>query len=263
MSFKIINVEEAPLFFDYEYEILDKSELAKYVGEIVLGNHFHVSKIINSLSTKHPISRNDTLKNAIDMIKTASVEKRDGWLFQMISWIVLAFRHKGQKFYANAPHFAPAQHGIDGLAVILNDDNSLKSIIITEDKCTEYPRNLITQQVYPEFKSFEEGKKDNALVSILAVLIGNLETGKIYEQVQNNIYSTDYRIYRIGITREKAHNSQSGRKSLFKDYETTIEGDDHNRRTGSTIYLENMREWMQDFSDLVIKYLESKKSIDV
>jgi hypothetical protein len=263
MPFKLINTEAAPLFIDYEYEIIDKKALAEYVGEIVLGNHFHILKVINSLATNFPLNNDNAIDNAIERLSKASPEKRDGWLFQMISWVVLGIRFKGEPYFSNSPHFAPAQHGIDGLAIVLNKDGTLKSIIITEDKCTENPRNLITQQVFPEFKDFEDGKKDNALISIIAILIGHLETGKIYENAQNNIYNNDYRVYRIGITREAAHNDQDGRKSLFKDYENNVKGADHNRRSGATIFLNDMRVWMDDFSNIVISYLKSKKSKDV
>lgn len=260
MPFTLFNTDCSPLVKDYDYEIADKDLLAEYVGEILLGHHLHIYRIINSLSTIFPIHPNDSIDKVIEKIKSASTDKRDGWLFQMISWAVLARRNVGKKFFCNYPHFAPAQHGIDGLAIILTEENDLQNIIITEDKCTTTPRGKITQQVFPEFEAFEKGEKNNALISIISNLIGQLDSGTILEKVQNDIFANKYRLYRIGITREINHNDEDGRKSLFKDYDSTIKGVTSERRSAASIYLNNLRVWMHDFSDRVIKYLESKKS---
>lgn len=260
MPFTLIDTDCSPLVIDYEYEIADKDLLAEYVGEMLLGHHLHINRIINSLTTIFPTHPNDSIDQVIDKIKSAANEKRDGWLFQMISWVALAKRNVGKKFFSNYPHFAPAQHGIDGLAIILTEENGLQNIIITEDKCTTTPRGKITQQVFPEFEAFEKGEKNNALISIISNLIGQLDSGTILEKVQNDIFANNYRVYRIGITREINHNDANGRKSLFKDYDSTIKGDTSERRSGASIYLNDLRVWMQDLSDRVIRYLEAKKN---
>lgn len=260
MPFNFTDSDCTPLFIDYEYEIVNVDLLASHVGEVLLGHHFHVIKILNSLSTILPIHPNDSIDKVINQINSASRDKRDGWLFQMISWIVLAKKNSGKKFYSNYPQFAPAQHGIDGLAIVLNEDNTFNKIIITEDKCTTSPRGKITQQVFPEFKSFEDGNKNNALISIISSLIGQINDGNILEDIQNDIFNNKYRLYRIGITRGSDHNTQEGRKKLFLDYEKTIQGDTSDRRSGATIHFNDIRSWMQDFSDKVIVYLNSKKS---
>lgn len=259
MPFNLIDTDCSPLVFDYEYQIVNKDLLATYVGEMLLGHHLHITRILNSLSTILPTHPNESIDSIISKIQATTVEKRDGWFFQMISWIVLAERNVGNKFYANYPHFAPAQHGIDGLAITLNTDNTLGSIIITEDKCTTNPRSKIQSQVFPEFEDFEKGKKNNALVSIISSLIGHLESGDILQEIQNDIFQNKFRIYRIGITRKDTHNSNDGRRNLFKDYDAVVP-DAISRRSGATIHLTDVRGWMQDFSVKVINYLESKKS---
>ncbi|WP_297085459.1 hypothetical protein [uncultured Draconibacterium sp.] len=263
MPINFINTDCSPLVIDNDYEIINKDLLANYVGELLLGHHHHVYRIINSLSTNFPVHPNDSIEQIIQKITSASIPKRDGWLFQMISWIVLAENNKGEKYYSNYPHFAPAQHGIDGLAIVLDNEDNLSRIIITEDKCTTSPRGKITQQVFPEFLDFEDGKKNNALVSIISSLIGHIDAGNILEGIQNDIFDNDYRNYRISITREESHNDIAGRKRLFKNYENYVSGDNSSRRTGATVYLEDMRVWMEDFSTKVIAFLESKKSTDV
>lgn len=263
MPFQFIDTDCSPLVIDNEYEIIDIELLASYVGELLLGNHRHILRIINSLSTTFPKHPNESVDAVINQLKATSLEKRHGWLFQMISWIVLSEKSKGMKFHSNYPHFAPAQQGIDGLALIIGKDDTLQNIIITEDKCTTYPRNKITQQVFPELEDFESGKKDSALVGIISSLIGHLNSGDLLEKVQNEIFNKELRVYRIGITRETSHNSIEGRKRLFKDYDQKVKGESAKRRVAASIDIPDLRNWMENFSNLVEKYLLSKKTTNV
>lgn len=259
MPFILTEKTCSPLVVDYEYEVSNKTLLAQYVGDMLLGHHGHVLRILNGLSTIALVPPKESIESVIKQITSASGDKRDGWLFQMISWVVLAKLHAGSDFHANYPHSAPAQHGLDGLAVKLKSDKTLDQIIITEDKCTSFSRNLITQQIFPEFKDFENHTKDNALIGIVTVLLRNLDAGRILQQVQNNIYDTKYRVYRIGITREEEHNEELGRRKLFKHYDNNVTGATAERRSAATIHIPDLRPWMKDFADRVIAYLETKK----
>lgn len=263
MPLQLRDIDCSPIVIDYEYEITDADLLAEYVGELILGNHRHILNVINSLSTSPPINPDRSIEHVINMLKIPDTDKRDGWLFQMISWISLAIKNNGEKYFSQHPHFAPAQHGIDGLGIILNEDDSISKIIITEDKCTNNPRKKIREEVFPEFQSFEDGNKDHALIGIIANLISNIDAGKVLQSVQNDIFNNAFRQYRVGITRESTHNSAEGRKRLFADYDGYVSGDLPNRRTGSTIYIQELRKWMNDFNGKVITYLESKKTGDV
>lgn len=74
-------------------------------------------------------------------------------------------------------------------------------------------------------------------------------------RVQNDITNPCYRQYRIAITRLDMHNSDDGRKTLFKDYNQNVGGADVDRRTCSTTNFNNMRAWMDDLKQLVIAAL--------
>ncbi len=263
MPFNLIDTDCSHLVIDYEYEITNKDLLAEYVGELVLGHYIHILNIINSLSSSSSTQSNRIIDFAIEKLEVTEevhIIHRDGWLFQMISWLALAHRNLGNNYHTQHPHFSPAQHGIDGLSIVLKKDNTIDKIIITEDKCTTNPRDTVREQVLPEFKYLEDGKKDSALISVLSSLIAHLDAGAVFQSVQNDIYNTDLRMYRIGITREVSHNSIGGRRRLFKDYDTYVKGTTCERRSGATIHLDDMRNWMQDFSNKVVNYLQSKKS---
>lgn len=262
MPIKLIEFNESPLVLGFKIEVTNKELLAKYVSTLLLGYQNHIEKIIQSQDNNKPIipDRNiDRLiqKIDIDIEKT----KRDGWLFQMISWISIQIAFKEKKLYSQIPHDAPAQHGIDGILVILNDQGKLESIIITEDKATENPRNVIQQQVFPEFKEFELGEHDNKLVNRVTGFLKQISSNELMEEIQNDIYRLDLRKYRIGITHDSNYSASDGYRRLFKDYDSAVT-DQHNiRRTAATFFDSNIRNWMEDFSKLIIIELEKSKNV--
>lgn len=263
MPFKLTRTDCSPLVIDDEYEIVNINLLAEYVVELLLGHHRHMLRVINSLSTTFPHHPDESIDSVIDKMNSTSREKRHGWLFQMISWLVLSEKYKGKLYYSNYPHFAPAQHGLDGLAIVLSNEDTIEKIIITEDKCTVNPRKKIKEEVFPEFEDFELGKKDSALVGIISSLIGNINSGELLENVQNDIFNKDLKIYRIGITRGKSHNNIKGRKRLFKNYDHSVKGKSTDRRQASSIEIEELRVWMEKFSGLVENHLKMKKTKNV
>lgn len=241
-----------PLCRDYEFVVDDKQQLADLISKLVMGWSRHVSRLIKSLDPHYPDVDKATIQSQLDILNGGDTDKIDGWLFQMISWIVLAEQHKGNpKFFQHNPHPQKAMHGLDGIAVTLNADGSINRIIITEDKCTDSPRGKITQEVYRDFVKIEAGKKNNAIMQQVEALLSDEDLIR----VQNDIVKPSYRQYRISITRLDTHNSDDGRKSLFKDYDQKVGGADVERRTCSTTNFHNIRAWMDDLRQMVISSL--------
>lgn len=126
---------------DYEFKINNKNQLAELIAKLVMGWSRHVSRLIKKLDPHYPDVDKATIQSKLDELKNGDATKIDGWLFQMISWLVLAEQHKGNpNFFQHNPHPQPAMHGLDGIAVTLKPDGSIDRIIITEDKCTVSPR---------------------------------------------------------------------------------------------------------------------------
>lgn len=250
------------LCYDFEYQITDKDELAEKICQLILGNSNHVSKVIKGLASTPRETDKKTVESLIQQLEkrnSSDVDKYkvDGWLFQMISWLQLANQYKGSIFYQQAPHPQPSMHGIDGFAVKLMPDNTIERIVITEDKCTEEAKATIKSKVWPEFLKMEKGEKNNAIFQQTEALIG-YRLGEQFESIQNDIVKEKYRQYRIGITRQVTHNSDNGRKKLFKGYDIVIPGNDILRRTAATICLDDKeREWMSDLQQRVLKKLKS------
>ena len=241
----------------------DQDKVAELVARLCLGHYVHVGNVIRELAPNYPNPTEKSIKSLISELKTAedSDESRNrihGWLFQMMSWIALAIQHKNDHFLQHYPHSQPGMHGLDGIAITLKDDGSIERIILTEDKCTEHPRDTIRDKVWPEFDEIEAGRKNNAIGQQIQSLFVN---DPYYHNIQNDVEDEKYRQYRIGITREICHNTIKGRRSLYKDYDSHVKGTDIERRTGASIYLGNdidMRKWMEELRLKVIAKLNNE-----
>jgi len=256
-------VDHNPLFHELELTITDEDELAEHVGNLMLGHHLHVENILRTKQGVSAYSPDKVIDLAITKL-SASTDviryKRDGWLFQMITWVAVNQQYQTENFKCQIPHPAPAQHGIDGLGVLLNKSSAVEAIVITEDKYTENPRQTIKNEVWPEFEAYEKRIYDHQLVGIITGLLRDLTSKQVDDAVQKDIYNINLRIYRLGITPNKSHYFKNGKKKLFKGYDGCVKGASCERRKGITFRQDDIRDWMDDFSEKVADYLESKKS---
>ncbi len=269
---RIVELDCAPIVVDYGYEVTDKDLLAKWIAELCLGHYRQIRKIIEDIAPNYPTTEDDAIDDIVSKLtlpagaKTRNLYRRDGWLFQMMSWIALNVdlhdKFSNDKIFMAPPHTAPGQHGLDGLAVVLDDKKLLGAIIITEDKCSEKPRGIVTSQIYPEFVRFEKGASKNRIVTGVTSLIEPVDGGDVIDAVQNDIAKKDYRKYRIGLTRLNEHDDFDGRKVLFENYEDKVKGD-VKRRRASSVNIGDVRPWMADLAAKVIAVLKSMKSSHV
>ena len=90
-----------------------------------MGQYRHVGKVLDALDSTLAVQFHENQKKSIISIlrleEGMTVDKRDGWIFQMISWIIVYLNHHGENFRQQAPHHHPAQQGIDGFAVVVKD----------------------------------------------------------------------------------------------------------------------------------------------
>lgn len=264
MPFTYRECDCLPLLVDNEFEINDEMELAGHVGRIILGHFAHVKRILRELTTTPPRAEESAIGAAIGILQSTGkskydIEKRDGWVFQIISWLALFNANRGHSFYCQPPHDAPAQHGIDNVGIILDEHDVITNVIITEDKCTDDNHRVLIPRIWKEFEEFEMGGRNNKLVSRVSAMIDNLKDGDVLAANENNIYKSELRQYRVGINRNDEHQSKAQRIKLFKNYDTCVTGDEPLRRFASTLHQPDIRAWMEQFSVKVIQHLESLK----
>lgn len=262
MPFLHTRTDHIPLCHETELVVSDLQKLAQQVGLLLLGKHRHVASILaakNGTITKSTHVMIDRAQRQLTVSTDIERWKRDGWLFQMMTWISVRMENPGINLISQAPHTNPAQHGIDGLAFVLTSANQIKALFIAEDKYTENPRSTIKDQVWPEFKLFENGEFDSQLVTQTTMLLGHLRDDEIDAIIENDIYKTSNRIYRAGITPLAAHSSPAKRKKLFKGYDGCVPGSDQLRRQALTFSQPDIRQWMDDFSDEIYDFLETQR----
>jgi hypothetical protein len=126
-----------------------------------------------------------TLEGAIRTLTAKDPEKpwqRDGWLFQVISWIAANIQDPGT--LKSPPHIIHADKGFDGLHLCLDASNeNVVSVIVCEEKATDGPRGKITSQVWPEFQSLDAGARDNELVSETTTLLAQNGLGLLNSRI--------------------------------------------------------------------------------
>lgn len=263
---QITMMDCSPIVIDNGYQVVNPNDLAKWVAQLLLGNSLHIARVIEGLES-HPVSlKNKAIDSIIDKLNTTNnteIYKRDGWLFQMISWIALKINLHQQygsgNVFMNVPHSAPAQHGIDGFALVIDDKKMIKFIVLCEDKCSENAHNIINAQIFPEFQKFEDSKYDNRVLDEISSIIRGEDGGVLLQNIQDDIVNNKYWKYRIGVTRQNKSDNKTGRKDLYRGYDNVVKGGIE-RRDASSVNLTDMRKWMENFSKLVIKELKLNKT---
>jgi len=246
------------------WSIDDEDELAILIARVALGQYRHVMKILHETECTAYAPASSALQGAIDLL-TAKNDKdpyhRDGWLFQVISWIAAHLQNPDT--LKSPPHMIHAGKGFDGLHVCLDSTNTnVVSVIICEEKATEGPRGKITSQVWPEFQLMETGERDHELVAEITTILatnGHIDPEKAVHQ----ILWEQARAYRVSITVGNDENSKSGRKALFKGYKNKVTAGSVDRRRVETLCKNDLRDWMQHIADKAITVAKEMEACNV
>lgn len=247
----------------HSWSVNNEDLLADQIASIALGHSRHVQRILAGANLAEPSTSTSAGTSAIAMLTVTNGSDpwhRDGWLFQAMSWIAANKASPGGLI--RSPQMTLAQKGFDGLQLELDTNaGTVSAAIIFEDKATENPRATIREDVWPEFKMFESGDRDNVLT---AEMIAILQTHPNIDPdlaIQNILWS-EVRHYRISITVGDTHSDDAGRKRLFDDYDISVVGDIQRRR-GETIQINNLRQWMNNLAQKVIAAIQARVAANV
>lgn len=238
----------------------DVDLLAERVARVAMGQYRHVAKVLEGLNVVAPKGSTAHAANAIakmQVAKNGDPWQRDGWIFQIISWIA-ANQHKTESVVLKPPHIFHAHKGFDGMQLEVSaDGKSVSAVVIFEDKASEDPRKTIREDVWPAIAKLEAGQRVAELTHEAAGLLEaqqHLYPDLNVDEAIDRIFWQEARRYRVSITIGDVHKEDADRARLFSDYDTTAKGDVIRRRA-ETMHFDKLRDWMDEFAGLVIKKL--------
>jgi hypothetical protein len=255
MALTLTAVDHEDLCHGWSWEIKDEELLVDHVARVALGQYRHIERILAGLTTRPPTTSAEHIADAIAKLSpdaNGSTWRRDGWIFQVISWIA-AHNNKGDSII-RAPHIRKADHGFDGLQLELSDDGTtISAVVICEDKATDDPRKTITDKVWPEIVKLEMNERITELThdvtSLLQTQLGGPSAIDVERAVEGILWK-EARRYRVSITVKDEHQADEARAALFAGYDEKAAGPVVRRRA-ETIRIPDMRVWMNRFADRV------------
>lgn len=253
MPIELIPCNEDPICFGFRWEITDEDYLARLVARLLFGHYRHVQKIIaGEQIAPTPAITAAMMGTIVTRLTTTTPDavryQRDGWVFQMMSWI--AAKKNDPSSLSAIPHSQRAQKGFDNIIVKIADDGNVESVLICEDKATENPRQTVREEVWPEIRIFESGSRDGELVNEVSAILERAQGHVDVDACMATIFWEQARHYRISIT-TKRMDSEARRRKLFSGYDGTVSGDQVRRRA-ETFLVQQLRQWMDDFCSKIL-----------
>lgn len=188
----------------------------------------------------------------------ASRWRRDGFLFEAISWIA-AKQSAGPNALMKDPHLKSTTQGLDGLMVELDAAKSeLVRATIFEDKCSEDPRAKFRDEILPAFADHHANNRGPELVAAAAALIKEVGLGgTAATRAAGRVLGLSFRHYRAALAVAQTDDSQKRRQALFKDYEKLKGVNPRQRMGASFITPGDLRDWFDALVKKAIAFIDS------
>lgn len=262
MPINFTKIDNADVWFGYDWDIEDTDLLARHLAKVALGQYRHVAKVLAATQAADVVPFASAFEGARSLLisKQKDPWHRDGWVFQVISWIAAHLSSEGELI--TPPHMQHADKGFDGLHLHIDaETGKVCKAVLCEDKATTNSRNKVQSQVWPEFESFEAGTRDHELVARVTSLLETRPEVDPDEAIAGVLWD-DARSYRVAVTIGDEHNSEDGLNKLFKGYDDNVEGDVERRRA-ETLYVKDLRLWMTCIVDKALAVLEELEAAHV
>ncbi|MGE6166860.1 hypothetical protein [Aeromonas rivipollensis] len=239
------------------WNVPSTDELAKAIAIIAVGQALHVANIMHSAGLAANPSTKGAVKGAVKLLTSSgNIEHRDGWMFQVMSWLAAQVHTPGA--IISTPHMIHAHKGLDGLQISIDGAEKITAVTLFEDKATINPRKTVREKVWPEFKEFEAGENEHLVAAEVTSLLKG--TGHANpQQAVTDIMWTQVRRYRLSITNEQS--TSKSQATLFKGYEKTVPGA-VKRRRAEVFEIIGLRNWMDDLAKLAIEKAKSLETTD-
>ena len=224
----------------------DENALVELLARVAIGQARVAERILHEDGLVHihyPMGGYEGARNLLKVGPSGDPAHRDGWMFQVISWI--AAHRAGRSGVIRSPHMRHADKGLDGLLVEF-DDMEIARVVISEEKATGNARNMVRDRVWPEFQDFETGRRDAELVDGVSTLLAGVGHPNP-DAVVAAILWTEKRAYRVAVTIDDTHASKKGLKALYKGYEGAVSGE-IDRRRAEAFPVQDLRPWFESIA---------------
>ncbi|HBO4846942.1 TPA: hypothetical protein NI961_002047 [Pseudomonas aeruginosa] len=232
-------------------------ELANAIAIIAVGQALHVANILHAAGLAAKPTTKGAVKGAIKLLTSSgNIAHRDGWMFQVMSWLAAQLRTPGALM--NTPHMIHAHKGLDGLQVSIDGAEKVTAVVLFEGKATENPRSMVTSKVWPEFMEFETGENEHLVAAEVTLLLKSSGHSDPQHAVADIMWKQARR-YRLSIT--DGQSTDQSQAKLFKGYEKNVPGGVERRRA-EVFEVMGLRKWMDDLAKVAIKKAESLATTD-
>ena len=261
MAVTLTPIEHDHLCYGSRWVVNDIDLLAERVARVAMGQYRHVAAILENLNVPAPKGSKAHAADALSKLqlsKNGDPWQRDGWLFQIISWITASHCLQTGSVL-KPPHIFKAHKGFDGIQLeVSNDGTKVTAVIVFEDKATDDPRGTVRDDVWPGIAKLEAGERVTELTHEATGLLEAQQhrfPGMNVDEAIDNIFWQEARRYRVSITTSGTHHDDVSRARLFADYDTTAAGEKI-RRQAETMHFDDLRPWMTEFSERVAAKLK-------
>ena len=238
----------------YQWFIQNEGYLAHLVARLLVGQYRHVQKILaNEDPQRAAMIGAAGIDDLVSKMTVATEEARyhrDGWVFQMITWI--AAKLIEPELMSAPPQSQSAMPGLDNLFVRA-EGNKVTQVVIGEDKATINERDTVRDKVWPELEDFETGRRDHELLNEITPILERNSGTLDVDECLVNLFWEQIRAYRVCIT-VAAPKDGNTRKRLFKDFDKVAVGP-VGKRCAETFVVGALRPWMDSFCVKVINEL--------
>ncbi|GAA5196552.1 hypothetical protein [Microbacterium jejuense] len=241
------------------WEPRDLEALARAIADLALGQWRHVEALLHSTEGWDATGANYAVDGAIQLLTVPPGKDpwhRDGWVFQLISWIAAVEENQGP---ARMPQMEQASKGFDGLQLVVDRKSGYPSrLIIFEDKATSAPRDMVRDDVWPSFEAVEAGERNPALAAEVGYLLERVSGADVPAAVDRLMRDASRRAYRVSVTVGSHHARAEAFNGLFDGFEEVVPGA-RSRRHGNVLEVTDLREWMNLLCTRAIELLEEQR----
>src|SRR5690242_14546797 len=176
MPIQLSKTTDDPLYHGHTWAVSDEDKLARVVALLLLGRRRHAEAVLAGQPTTDVLASNAMIDDLISKLEVPTGSNparwhRDGWLFQMISWVAADASLASEADLIAPPQPRMADKGLDGLLVLTHEGVKHARLIICEDKASEDPRTTFRDDVCPELVDFESDRRNNEITTALDALL--------------------------------------------------------------------------------------------